>query len=342
MLGGNKFEPENPEQRPFEWQMVMAHMENHDVDPHTGAKLKAYPGAAPTPQILAPSIKRMYVVEQENWLILEGDFGQDQDKVTVGGSPRPIVSWAPDKIVVTLALSGQGSSGDVEVTVKDHKSNVRQLTEWAFTMQYNYTLPGPLTCKGPIHLRFRADVGSYRTEPGATPIYPPYRNATATRDSHSPQLASGTITDGNCTSKWTGAPDFVAGGFDPNDKQVLLARLRIDPKNMTGDLGIAFGAPSTGLPRFTIDCIKPPSHSDELLGLPFGLIDGQVDFEDPAESLRPPVRLFAFHFNLASDFTIPGRDYKPATLPTLNVKWTAATPKTPPDPFAARSAALPR
>lgn len=128
--------------------------------------------------LLAPSISNMTVDETKGdggQLTLNGIFGQDprmsgseSDGVVTVGSPdnkATIESWNVNKIVVDLNLSGAGSSGDVQVTVRGHTSNVARLTEWRgnqFT--YMFFENGSLQLQTVYDLHFRADIRQWRRQ----------------------------------------------------------------------------------------------------------------------------------------------------------------------------------
>jgi hypothetical protein len=344
LLGANEVDPkENPPQRPFDYQSVKDDMTAKGLTQSNAASLQFVPGLRPGESgPLAPTIQYMEVHELAGQLILIGKFGARppaaEGKVTVGGSERTIVSWEKEEIIVQIPETGAGSAGDVIVTNRGRRSNARQLTAWDITMQYEYRNPALVELKatGPISLRFRADVGSYRNAAGQAPVFPPYRFAIASRSSGTSQVASGSVQSGDCIIEWSGSARYAAAEHNPADKTILVARLRIDPKSRTGNLGMAFGSPSDGPLRNIISC---PGHiTNELLGLVFGGMDAVAEFESPTSKVsHPPIPLFSFAFQMANDFSIPGRSY--ASLGNLvKVSWSTTQPTAPPDPTAERSA----
>ena len=97
--------------------------------------------------VLAPSIQFLFSHPYDEELYLYGLFGKDpgnDGQVTVGGSQLAVKEWARDdqtqldKIVCTLPFEGAGSSGDVQVTVRDHKSNIRRLSLYKGDMKFTY------------------------------------------------------------------------------------------------------------------------------------------------------------------------------------------------------------
>jgi hypothetical protein len=340
LLGANEFQKEDPPQRAFDWQLVLEDMQKkgHATDPGSGAQLVAIPKpGGQSPHILTPSIERMLVDEFSAELILEGTFGTEQGKVTVQGTELTVKSWASDKIVCTLPVSGAGSSGDVQVTVQDHPSNKRQITEWDLTLRYKWLQPGmpALKVEGPVKLRFRADVGEYRTKPGETP-QSVERAAIATGDSSTTQVASGSFAVADCTISWTGTTTFTPTGTGSD--ALLIGRLKIDPKAKTGALGLAYGA-AAGELNFRMRSVCAGSAPVEnTFAIAFGLMDGQSDFPDPMDRPEfPPIPLPSLNLTFGNDFTLAARSFDdPQGI--MHLEWDATPPKSPPDPQAGRAA----
>ena len=206
LLGANRFCPEDGEeecsagpaqppvfaQRPFDWVSVASDLPLHSLgfDPPTkkdpGAMLGFAPAGSSGFGLLAPSISNMSVDETkgQGQLTINGIFGQDPRNVaggaegdgvvTVGGpnSPVTIVSWAPNQIIVNLTSSGPGSSGDVQVVVRQHKSNAARLTEWQGTFQGVWA--GHDSLKQTINFEpaIRLDLRQYRPVIHFPPIEP--------------------------------------------------------------------------------------------------------------------------------------------------------------------------
>jgi hypothetical protein len=144
---------------------------------------------------------------QGGQLTIEGIFGKDRDSVTVGGpnSDPTIESWGTNKIVVDLNLSGLGSAGDVQVTVRGHQSNVARLTDW-WGSQFTFTVMDldSLKQKTVYNLHFRDDVREWRKEIHQPPIEPSGLVASA-NDSTSTFLSSGSSTQIATTFIWKGS-----------------------------------------------------------------------------------------------------------------------------------------
>jgi hypothetical protein len=125
------------------------------------------PTPGPTFGLLAPSIMNMQVDEtvgNAGQLTIFGSFGTDPrtagtGSVQIGGNDANIASWDPAGIVVNL---DPNSSGDVQVRVRGHQSNVAQLTMWQG--QFNFQLSGPQSISETTtyNLNIRQDIRQYR------------------------------------------------------------------------------------------------------------------------------------------------------------------------------------
>lgn len=210
LLGANQYCPEtNPAavqdcvtgkatppifaQRPFDYRSLSTvEFNSHTnvgffknvLSNHFGLTLNFTPGTGSFAQ-LAPSISNMEVDEimgPSGQLTIHGSFGEDPRQsgsagdgiVTVGGpnSPADIVSWNNDEIVVNLTSSGPGSSGDVQVTVRNHRSNVARLTEWQSTFRGLWKGAGSIQESATYQPAFRLDLRKYRPKIHDVPIEP--------------------------------------------------------------------------------------------------------------------------------------------------------------------------
>src|SRR5215469_2584590 len=212
-------------QRPFDYQSVATvEFTNHSNVGIVRTVLDSFlvtlnftPGASSSFGLLAPSISNMYVNEfsgSGGQLTINGSFGADprpDGSVTIGGpnSTANIVSWAPDHIVADLNLSGAGSSGDVQVTVRGHQSNVARLTEWRgknfiSTVAGNGSLK--LTTTFDLHLR--GDLRKFRDQIHVPPREPLGSIAEAV-DSSGTFSASGSGPGIGETVYWSGSGTLV-------------------------------------------------------------------------------------------------------------------------------------
>lgn len=338
LLGANEFEPESPKQRPFDWQEVVAdmHKKGYDLDATTGAQLIPFANMADkSPEILAPTIERMLVDERQDRLILLGGFGDKEGTAKIEGTPADVLSWTNERIELKLEQDGAGSTGGVQVEVDGHKSNVRNLTTWRFAIPYEYTLPGLVGPKvaGPVKLRFRGDVGSYRTKPGEAPKTHELW-AIATRDSVAEFTASGSFSSGDASVTWSGQRDFKLREYGPLD-YFMVARLYVDPNTKTGKLGLSIGAkPGTGL--FTQIARGPGGTSESQFASIFGPLEGAKWFDDPVEgSGIPAVPFPALDVTFNNDWSLHGRAY--ADILQLRLTVPNAQAEFPPSALHARS-----
>ena len=253
LVGANKYQPENPPQRAFPWDLVYQDMVGHGLthDAVTGADLVALgrPGG-PSSILLDPSIKEVLVDEYGGKVKLEGYFGSTPGKVTIGGTTLGGCVWASSEITCTLPLTGGGANGDVYVVVPgemgaERKSNARQLTEWDIPLHYLWSnamdLPG-WKFEGNGTIRLRADVNSYHEKLGASPSFP-VRGIFLTKDSSMSLTGSGSAAAGGCTVTLSGHGTFPApaSGGGASLPLVLASAAKVDTNSRQGAIGLGFG-----------------------------------------------------------------------------------------------------
>jgi hypothetical protein len=262
LLGANKFALETLPQRPFDWGSAVQDAGYHTEEcpglfPENGTTcgfdaatdafliIAANTKSESQFSLLAPSISYMTMNEgnvsgtSAGQLTINGIFGSEQGSVMVGGkidtSDRiPVVkdgldaqikSWSPsgDQIVVELPLSGLGSAGNVQVVVRNHFSNVAQLTEWRTQSdQVTFTLfgSGSLQQQQNYGLHLRADIRQWRKVIHFPPSEPEGRPIASAQDSTATISSSGTATDAfDQTFKWSGSRSLInlfgsPGGLD--------------------------------------------------------------------------------------------------------------------------------
>jgi hypothetical protein len=326
MLGANAYEPETTPQRAFAWDKVMADMQakGKHIDPEHNAVFVAKPRGGVL-QLLTPGIHHVEADEFLDQLVLHGDFGSVQGTVTVNGHLRPIVSWAPDKVVCELPRDGDGSCGPVQVRVGNRRSNARWLTEWRTPVSLVFADPGrvPLKITGQCTVRHRADVGPVRERPAQTPL-PVERHANPTAEGLLPLHASGTWTDpgAHCSVSWTGDMDYATNVMDVSD-HVLWAMLKIDRVKGEHALGLMLGSVA-GADFQETGC----GHTAPLAAA-FGVIDGFVDFKRTTDFGNVVVPLPAARLQLGADFAVlPGQHLEGP----YQVRWGAGSVR-----FAPRS-----
>jgi hypothetical protein len=181
--------PEKPKQRPFDYAAVLQEMQRRDppltvYKPGSPEQADLRPSAGTTGKLslLAPSIKRLTVDEGNDRLVVRGSFGEDpgdEGSVTIGETRAEVTEWTPQRIACALVRPGRrpqpaaGSAGEVVVTVRGRRSNAVPLTLWRVKMNYAFKRAvGNLAYSLRFDLFLRADVHSYRDEPGRAPRDP--------------------------------------------------------------------------------------------------------------------------------------------------------------------------
>ncbi len=189
LLGANKADPlEDPKQRPFDYVSIWQDMVARGYDDSgKGGKLmfELYSSYMDGDFFgsLAPSIAYMFVNEAAGELVINGFFGREEGKVTVGGNSVNVKRWEYNWITCDLPPE---LAGDVYVEVNGHKSNVVPLTVWKG--QFRYTENNSIDCCLDSHqgqtqripysisvicdLSFRDDIHLYRAKPHETPHTP--------------------------------------------------------------------------------------------------------------------------------------------------------------------------
>jgi hypothetical protein len=326
MLGSNKQAPvESPPQRPFPYDQVLQDMATKglNTDKQTGATLTGFSGQSAQPPIFAPSIRRVWVLEPDQSLHIEGAFSSDQSdppKVTVGGASVNVRSSAADEIVAQLP--GPTASGDVIVEIRGVKSNARQLTLWSMPITYawNPALFQGWKMQGSGTVRLRADIAGYRTSP-AGPLIFITPGGPATTDSSIQITGSGSYTTGGCTATLSGnytfGSPFASTGGIP--KVFLNAQFAIDGNLKQGVLSLLLGATdvnSTFLETYSGDCGgAAPDHIPAASGAQDGGASVPVGQDDHSPQLSLPL---ALKLQLDSNYAIKA-DSRPS-LPSPGVQ----------------------
>ncbi|MFO1316383.1 MAG: hypothetical protein U1F58_12330 [Burkholderiales bacterium] len=335
MLGSNMHsDKESPPQRAFPASLVLADMARKglDIDPVTLAKLSSFiaPGLA-HPPIFAPSIRMAAVDEIDGLLTLHGYFGTDGGTVTVGGEKLGIVSWAADEIAANLPLTGAGSSGDVVVEVRGVKSNARQITQWSVDVEFTETVPlmGSFKFKGGGSMRFRGDVAGWRTEPGG-PVHYAERGGFATRDSKISVTASGTWSQGPCTSTLSGSWDYPSAAAQKGlstGMPVTRALFGVQADTKQGAYG--FSLEGKLLPHTVTDCAGQKTYTIATMGrLKVQLLLPDSQDDEPNLSGIP-----GYRFSLGADFAMPPQSSSEngaGIVPGVTASTKAATAVSPP------------
>ncbi len=323
--GANDTTPESPRQRAFAWDDVLGAMRKtgKHIDTHTGAELQARPALLTAdPQILAPSIHHAAVDEENKQLVLFGEFGSEPGTVELAGTVLAVDDWNSERIRCNLRDSDP-AAGPLLVNVRDHRSNIRHLSEWDLRIDYTWQDEDrpSLQITGVMRLRFRADVGASRDRPGDAPK-PAVRYAVATEDSGLPLQAKGSWTEHDCTESWHGRSEFRAQSASAGAR-ILLNAMRMDIEAKTLDLGLSFGTMQTDFEeRDSCGTSKP-------VPISLGLLHGRVDFEAPADQSGMLKPLPALKIPLQNDFVISGGEFR---AEQLHLRWQTTAPRFPPVP----------
>ena len=251
------------------------------------------------PPILSPSIQNLAVNEQEEKLTLVGFFGSTipGSKVTVDELPLTCPEWGTGKIVCNLPAPGKPAAKGIVVVelpggAVARKSNPRWLTQWDIPIQYTWT--DPLDYKGWKYdvagtLRFRADVGNYRVEPGKPPTFP-IRGMYATKDSFLTITGSGVDTSGTCTKTLTGTGTFRSPWAEGDVALIAVGLMKVDTLTKQGALVFYFGAIDSPFSH-TITGPAPCSGSGKVAAPLLGTLDtiiGTTSFPSPLEGSVDP------------------------------------------------------
>jgi hypothetical protein len=284
--------------------------------------------------------------EYFEWLDIWGIFGDDPGAsartVTIDGVKVEVVEWSREKVQCKIPSSGKGSAGDVVVTIRDHASNPRRLTEWRGTLKYTRPSAGAYKEETKIDFHVRRDIGYYRKTPATNPvkveptIYPgPARDtrATYTFGGDAKYIAN----PGNCTytyyAAWGNSQGTLAM-FDaqrPTAPSILVISTEKD--NGFELRALSFLNPKTTLNSVYNDWVCPDD-------------SGTSDREEVAMGLESPTEKFQL-VNLVFDaaFNIqPGKiqdkgddrslmEYE-GDRPefTITLEWGTIAPNFPPDP----------
>lgn len=355
LLGANVLAPkESPAQRSFPYDQVWTELRGRGLDqskvrsqvtsaiiPGRVALLQYTPGPGTTFGLLAPSIHHLLIDEYAGELHLMGSFGTppaNERAVLVDGLEMTARTWEATQIVCPIPRSGQGSKGEVKVSVRGHDSNVRRITSWDLSVDFEYadqTRPG-LKLTGPYLLHFRGDIGEYRDAPGQAPIKP-VRCFAATADSLASLTASGSHTEDHCTTTWEGAADYTAVNWQGGQTGlIVIAVLKVDTTAKTGALGLALGGMQPAVYTMTEVCPDSPPVVGNFAAFQ-SILEGAEEFTiDLPDDEQTIPTLPAMRFSYTDTFGIPAHKFIDVALDTLTMQWPAAPATYPPDAAAAR------
>lgn len=169
LCGANDTDPEEPKQRPFFVDEIVANMKSKGLANSGSAELIVKNRVANTTIGVRPTIESLMMIEHTSQLALFGQFGPAAGEVFVGGQPATNVVWGPNEIFCEIPKSGEGSHGEVMVKAHGKESNKRMLTLWTGPFSYTETSEGSLKKTATGTLKFRSDFAKIRKKPGAVP-----------------------------------------------------------------------------------------------------------------------------------------------------------------------------
>lgn len=352
LLGANKYNPETPKQRPFDWKSVFTWMQEngYDIGQDSGGcylQITETAGNGNGFGLLAPSLQFMFAHAYDEELYLYGLFGDNpgnDGQVTVNGTQLQIKSWSRDsytnldKIICNLPFEGSGSSGDVKVTVRGHESNVRQLSLYKGDVKFTHDSGDGRNFEINHHLRFRADLQSFRTKPGETPDFSPANPQYVYADdlSDAEFKAEGVTNIGDDSAEWIGQSAMVNNINGQESSTSFIATIQFDPANMTARLMLS-GIIANGITQIIKDESGVPVYVSSL-----GPIYGNDSF-DGKEDFYPSY----VEFNMDADYGLPAveRQAQTVAIPyaflnygsdTVTISFDAIACQSPPDPAGER------
>lgn len=213
LCGANDTDPEDPKQRPFFVDEIVANMKSKGLANSGAAELIVKNRVANTTIGVRPTIESLMMLEQTSQLAIFGQFGPAAGDVFVGGQPATNVIWGPKEIICDIPKTGAGSYGEVMVKAHGKESNKRMLTLWSGPFSYTETSEGSLKKTATGSLKFRADFAKIRKRPGAVPNRKNPVPIFLMDQSTLTWQASGEHRDskGNLITKWSGggSPPFT-------------------------------------------------------------------------------------------------------------------------------------
>lgn len=252
LAASNDFQKENPDQRAFAVNEIMADMANKGKDMDGPSQLVATYKLGVSNVSFRPTIRLMYRDEENDYLVLTGEFGSEAGEVRVNGVPGTLVgAWDNANLNVRIPATGNGSEGPVVVEVHGKKSKERFLTSWRGTFTFTYVGTGPGNtlredCVANLHIR--ADVDQYRDVPGGPLLDQPIVPFAVASDSTLTWSCSGTVVDNiGIVTQWSGggSPPLVrtviagpqnawtcAGFYNPATRQFLMDLVNGGPKTV--------------------------------------------------------------------------------------------------------------
>ncbi len=219
LCGSNTTPPDETgwPQRPFDYIEVDKETKDRGMWPvtftHEGknhSTTLAWTDGAGNFGLLSPSIRNLEPVPYALKLQINGIFGEDPGdanrSVKIGGVAVVVDKWEPNKIIVILPPTEQGTEGEVVVYHKGRQSNSRWLSSWKGDLGVTLSGEGSLSFNAVFHVRFVGDPWNYREHAGQKPVDPFVWNVFSSIGSTCEWRASGEHknSDGRVLHKWDG------------------------------------------------------------------------------------------------------------------------------------------
>lgn len=358
MVGANDFQANsNPPLRPFASDEVRKAMSQAGLLQFTkpsyilfdigfgGNNVNVTFDTGGTPAGLVPSVQTVDVVDDaaksHGELTLNGNFGDTQGQVEVGGIQSTIKSWTKSKIVVETPFSGPGATGDLIVKAPGNvESNPVPLTEWRGTVTVEYDPnEGSLFADATLDMRFRADLHRYRTTIDGNPQERTVE-AYLSGGSTGSVRATGVYIENNGKTTWSGG-----GSLNVQGKQAIDTYIQLGPTQAAATAPPAPAATDTVGTFGGIVTLNPEANTARLCFTMQGSYDmiitadgqsttvpGLVVFP-AAEDLNDSRRgmLGCFNLSLGENYVIPsGQRSVNIEGVEFRVKWTNFQPTNPP------------
>lgn len=237
MTAANTFDVATPPNRAFHFDDVWSYLEKKGKLINPPSEVGGQPafikrfGAGF--DLTNPVIAQMQLQVGDK-LYLHGEFGTEPGTVTVGGATLPS-TWLANGKIVLVQLTPE-SNGDVVLTARGRKSNVRTLVSWKGKVTYEFQdLPssdasaaGVLSNKVEVDLHLRSDGHAVRTAVDGALMNNTW-NIVPASNTTARWSATGTRTvGGRRWESWSGSGNFdVAYPFlGQPDEMGLLARIK--------------------------------------------------------------------------------------------------------------------
>lgn len=289
--GANLQAPQDPPNRPFDWQAVFAAIQSAHRDLSLvlegGKPIIAHlhfdQGPVDDFGLLAPSITHGLVQESTGRLELSGDFGSGANVApgTVYLSGQALTgqtNWITPNLITIKDIPAD-AVGDLYVVVGGHKSNVIQLTQWSGQLTYKVLTgslnPYDLEVDFTMDVSFRGDPHQFRGAVDQAPDQGGGAAMTNMKVSSCTFKAFGTdaytYPDGTkVTETWSGSgsvPSQLDAGQTGDNH--FGASLSVDKTTLTGRLGVV--AYSNQIKRHVVSQppVGPPAVTDDTISIGF-------------------------------------------------------------------------